>query len=160
MYDFDTIDAEQRKQMNESRRKKVGDWICESELDNRITNELRFNYGYLCVRTAMYFGQEANQFELYIKGRRIHLAYIGVGPEHRRQGVGARMMETLTGLADKYGYSVDLDVTPKFGVAQEVLVSFYQKFSFEFEGSRQTLHMIRPANAFVVTETDNGTVHQ
>ena len=158
MYDFTTVDAEQLKQMNESRRKQVGGWISESELDNPITNELRFNYRYVCVRETMYFGQEGNRLELQIKpeARHIHLAYIGVGPEFRRQGVGTRMMVTLTALADKYGYSIDLDVTPKFGVSREVLVSFYQRFDFTFDGFKRMFHMVRPATT--VMEAGNGTL--
>ena len=40
------------------------------------------------------------------------------------------MMETLTEIADKYGYTIDLDVDPKFGMGKRVLKNFYKKFGF------------------------------
>lgn len=40
------------------------------------------------------------------------------------------MMNTLLSLADKYTYSIDLSIDPKFGVSRKVLVKFYGKFGF------------------------------
>lgn len=133
MVDVLSLNEAQIEQIEEKRAEKLGVFICESRSSNPIIMELRYNYGYVFLRDCFLYGQDCNQFELRVNDqkKRIYLAFIGVGEEYRRKGIGTKMMNTLCSLADTYGYDIDLDVDPKFGVGKRILVGFYKKFGFE-----------------------------
>lgn len=68
----------------------------------------------------------------------VHLGFIGVIPEDRRQGRGAALMHLVTEAADRVGLPMDLFVRPVAAagdrhppVGKEKLRAFYRKFGFE-----------------------------
>lgn len=83
------------------------------------------------------------ELKVYDNSRHMHLAYIGVGEDCHKRGTGSTMMQMLCYLTGKYGYSIDLDITTKFGMLKNNLIRFYKKFGFVHEGSRISSHYIR-----------------
>jgi ribosomal protein S18 acetylase RimI-like enzyme len=131
MINIEDLSVEEWENIEKERANKIGSLFCESVSDNPILRELRFNYNFLHLEPNL-IGLENNKLELKVDDKRkhIHIAFIGVGEKDRKKGIGSKMMNILTNLADKYQYSIDLDVDPQFGVKKNVLIHFYSKFGF------------------------------
>jgi len=147
MIDFSNISQNELKRLEQERAKQMSGTFIEHPERNPILLELRFNYGYLHIGPFL-MGKEGNKFELLFRSfdKEIHLAFIGVPEGSQQQGIGTEMMNILTTLADKYHYSIDLNIDPKFGVTKEVLHSFYQRFGFVSSEPEDDTYMIRKYN--------------
>jgi GNAT superfamily N-acetyltransferase len=121
---------EQVDELQAARDKGFGEWVNETRSGSPIINEMKFNRGFAYLHPFLVCN--VGQFELSIHDDRkhVHLAYIGVNEDLRQQGYGTEMMNILLSAADQYGYTVDLDITPKFRVGWRVLNAFYKKFGF------------------------------
>ncbi len=97
-----------------------------------------------------------------VVGRRelpmIHIGYIGVDKDSRRQGNATRLMKMLCEVADRLGCTVELDVEPKAEardkrppMTKRQLVRFYKQFGFtptdEGMYAYQMIRMPRDHNA-------------
>jgi GNAT superfamily N-acetyltransferase len=147
MIDFSNISQNELKQLEKERARQIGEAFIEHPERNPILLELRFNYGYLHVGPFL-IGKEGNKFELLFRSfdKELYLAFIGVPEEIRCKGIGTEMMKILISLADKYHYSIDLNVDPKFGVDKETLLSFYQIFGFVSSDPEDGMYMERKYN--------------
>jgi GNAT superfamily N-acetyltransferase len=137
MIDFSTITNEELEILENEREKVMPKMIVEARSDNEIINELRFNYGFINFGYMLLNGQNGSKLELHVTKitgefaeKNIHLAFIGIVEDSRKQGMGSNLLKILTDLADKYGYSMDLDVNTKFGMKKSVLKAFYKKHGF------------------------------
>lgn len=138
MLDFSKLTREEVTELNEKRAKQLREqtngFLNEPQACfSPVINDLRFNHGYIYLRPFLIQGQTGDKFELRVDDDRklIHMAYIGVADDRKRQGHGSNMMEMITSIADKYGYDMDLTVEPKFGIGKRVLTKFYKKYGFE-----------------------------
>jgi GNAT superfamily N-acetyltransferase len=131
MINFETITEEEIKIIEEKRAESLGQWFCETLDDNIIIKELRLNYGFLYLYPNLISEQGKLELQFDEKRKIMHLAFIGIAENIRKQGFGTEMMNNLLRLTDKHGYDVDLHVAAKFGVAKKVIVKFYKKFGFE-----------------------------
>lgn len=133
---FQTLSKQELKAMDKERaehlEKATNGFFFEAPTHNPVINSLRYEHNYLYLHPFVIHSQLGLKFELHVEEneKRIHLAYIGVPDDIKKQGHGKQMMQTLCDLADKYGYSIDLDVTPKFGTGKRVLNKFYKSFGF------------------------------
>ena len=76
-----------------------------------------------------FINNDGNIVEVYVREyKTIHLSFIKVLKQ--RQGNGTKIMNLLTRIADKYGYTIDLSISSKFGTPKKVLRKFYEKFGF------------------------------
>lgn len=137
MIDFTTLTNDELENLEIEREKLMPNMIIEARSDNEIINELRFNYGFINFGYMLLNGQNGSKLELHVNNitgeyaeKNIHLAFIGVVEDSRKQGMGNKLLKILTDLADKYGYSMDLDVDTKFGMKKSVLKAFYKKHGF------------------------------
>lgn len=123
---------ETNKERAEHLEKATNGFIVEPPVLCPVINDLRYNYGFWYIRPFL-IDNDGLKFELYTytDKKQIHLAFIGVPDDKKQQGLGTQMMNALIEIADKYGYSIDLEVAPKFGVGKRVLKKFYKKFGFE-----------------------------
>jgi GNAT superfamily N-acetyltransferase len=144
MIDFDKITPEELQKMEEERVKHIPAFMCESPSDNKFINELRFNHNYVLLEPFLISNNSKLELQINDHRKVIHIAYIGVTESLRKQGYGSQIMETLTSLADKYGYSMDLDIVPKFGVNKTVLRKFYKKHGFVTKEGYNKDYMVRP----------------
>lgn len=141
MIDFAKLTGDEVIELNKDRAEKLKEatngMFIEPSTISPIYNELRFNHGYWHLFPFLINDQTSQKFELRVVDDRkhIHLAYIQVGEDSRQQGLGNQMLKTLTDLADKYGYSIDLDVKAKYGVGKRVLKNFYKKHGFVRKGA-------------------------
>lgn len=131
MVNFQTIMESDLVHLEDERKKVIPAMIVETPSVNPIINELRFNHSYVYMYPFLINSQTGDKFELDVVGNRkiIYINYIGV--MEKRQGRGRKMMSILTGLCDKYGYELNLEVCPKFGVSRWVLIKFYKSFGFK-----------------------------
>jgi ribosomal protein S18 acetylase RimI-like enzyme len=149
MIDFRTITKEELEQLENQRKLELQGMI-ETQTDDEIINELRFNYGFIFFGYLLINIEDGVKLELRIvdlKGqfaeRKIYLGYIGIEEEKRKRGIGNKYMRILTGLADKYQYDMALDVDTRFGTKKSVLRGFYRKHGFISEqGDKNS--MFRP----------------
>lgn len=147
---FSELSIEEIKQMNEERaervKKSTNDMLYEVPVVCPVINDLRYNHHYWLLNPFL-INNDGLKFEMRTDGNKkeIHLAFIGVPVEMREQGYGHEMMETLTNIADKYGYTIDLEVVPKFGIGKRILKGFYKKHGFVKDDRpyRGNDHMIR-----------------
>lgn len=146
--ELDKIETERAEHLKEV----TNDWMREARTTNPVINDMRFNHNYLYIRPYLFDNVTYGKFELYPYDdkKKIHIAYIGVGEERRRTGIGTKMMKLITELADKYGYTLDLTVEPKFGVGKRVLNKFYKSHGFVFDKGRfeDNRHMVRKPCAY------------
>ena len=140
MIDFKTINEELLSSMEYKRKEQMPNMIVERTSRNPIINELRFNYHFIYLGNFLIQGQDGTKFELHIRSKQLNgeqsdnnitLAYIQVLEESRRSGLGHKYLGLLTELADKYNYTIDLEVNSKFGIKKSVLKSFYKMHGFE-----------------------------
>lgn len=135
MIDFLQISKEELNTIEEMRAKRLEEstngFIMERRSPNPIINDLRFNHGYWHIHQFL-INNDGLKFEVWTeeKRKRLHIAFISVPEELRQQGHGSKMMKTICELADKYGYTLDLDVDARFGVGKRVLLKFYKSFGF------------------------------
>ena len=145
---YQTMPMEELRQANKERQehldKVTNGFFHEMPTDNPIINELRFEHEYLYLHPFVIHSQLGLKFELSWEesSKRLHLGFISVPDEMKRQGYGTQMMQLLCELADKYGYSIDLDVDPKFGTGKRVLKKFYKSFGF-VKGNYGIDHLVR-----------------
>jgi ribosomal protein S18 acetylase RimI-like enzyme len=137
MIDFTTLSNDELEILEVEREKLMPNMIIETRSDNEIINELRFNYEFINFGYMLLNGQNGSKLELHITNitgeyaeKNIHLAFIGIVEDSRKQGMGNKLLKIVTDLADKYGYSMDLDVDTKFGMKKSVLKKFYKKHGF------------------------------
>ncbi|MFV1457373.1 N-acetyltransferase [Bacillus mycoides] len=136
MIDFKEVTEDELRVLEgqrESQFNKVMSGIFVENLTSEpVINELRFNFGYLYLGNFLIDMTTGAKFELHINDdSTIHLAFIGVPDDKREKGLGTKMMEQLTYIADKYQYDVQLNIEPKFGVGKKVLKGFYKKYGFK-----------------------------
>ena len=87
--------------------------------------------------------------EIYPAHGSIHLAFIGVNHESRRQGRASTVLGQLATVADKHGVPVDLSVQPsgRGGLAKRELFNWYQRKGFKRQNypnsDKQSDRMIR-----------------
>lgn len=131
MVDFQNIIENDLALLEAERKKVIPAMIVETPSVNPIINELRFNHGYVYMYPFLINSQTGDKFELDVVGNKkvIFINYIGV--MEKRQGRGRMMMKILTALCDKYGYELNLEVCPRFGVSRWVLIRFYKSFGFK-----------------------------
>jgi GNAT superfamily N-acetyltransferase len=151
MIDFSTLTNEELEILENEREKVMPNMIVEARSNNEIINELRFNYGFINFGYMLLNGQNGAKLELHVTNitgkyaeKNIHLAFIGIVEDNRKQGDGSKLLTILTDLADKYGYSMDLDVDTKFGMKKSVLKAFYKKHGF-IQSKEYNEKMYRPA---------------
>ncbi len=135
MIAVEELTAEEIEEIEEERARAFGNWVRERRSTSPIINSLRFNHTYAYLGDMLYGSSKESEgctFELKVNDERkhIHLAFIGVSEHMRNQGKGSGMMTILTGLADQYGYTMDLDVVTKFGCNRRGLIRFYKRFGF------------------------------
>jgi ribosomal protein S18 acetylase RimI-like enzyme len=137
MIDFTTLTNEELEILENEREKVMPNMIVETRSDNEIINELRFNYGFINFGYMLINGQNGAKLELRVTNltgeyaeRSIHLAFIGILEDSRKQGMGNNLLKILTDLADKYEYDMDLDVDTKFGMKKSILKRFYKNHGF------------------------------
>ena len=134
--DFSKIEPEYLQKMENERadyiRKILGGFLVETKSTNPIINQLRFSHGYLFLHPFLIHGQLGFKWELRPSEslKELHIAFIGVPEDLRRQGYGKGMMETMTRLADKYGYDLTLEMDSQFGMSKLILKKFYSSFGF------------------------------
>ena len=136
MIDFKEVTEDGLRVLEERREKQFSEVMSgifvEKLTSEPIINELRFNFGYLYLGNFLIHMTTGAKFELHINDdSTIHLAFIGVPDDKRKQGLGTKMMEQLVYCADKYQYDVQLNIEPKFGVGKKVLKGFYKKYRFK-----------------------------
>jgi ribosomal protein S18 acetylase RimI-like enzyme len=80
----------------------------------------------------------------------VHLHFIGVSPDQRQQGRGARLMQIVLAAADAVGLPVTLEVSPeqvrgekKPPMNKKQLRAFYEKFGFRTDRARGLDAMVR-----------------
>jgi ribosomal protein S18 acetylase RimI-like enzyme len=148
MIDFGTIAEGELEILENEREKIMPKMIIESRSNNEIINELRFNYGFINFGYMLLNGQNGSKLELRVTNlsaeKNIHLAFISVLEDKREQGMGNQLLKIVTDLADKYGYSMDLEVDTKFGMKKSVLKGFYKKHGFIQDKENKDC-MYRPA---------------
>jgi hypothetical protein len=113
------------------RKKAIPSMIVETPSVNPIINELRFNHSYVYIYPFLINSQTGDKFELDVVGNRKSICINYIGVMEKKQGHGKKMMSMLTALCDKYGYELNLEICPKFGVSRWVLIKFYKRFGFE-----------------------------
>ncbi|WP_144537540.1 GNAT family N-acetyltransferase [Bacillus thuringiensis] len=151
MIDFTSISEEDLEQLEKQREKQfeqaMNGIFVESQSNNLLINELRFNHNYLYMGKFLVQSQTGTKFEIHeINDEHIFIAFIGVPTEDRRRGLGTQMMEELTRIADTHGFKLSLNIDPKFGVGKRVLKKFYKKHGFvESEWYKNNAEMIREA---------------
>ncbi|PES55529.1 GNAT family N-acetyltransferase [Bacillus cereus] len=151
MIDFKRVSKEDLEQLEKQREKQfeqaMNGIFVESQSNNLLINELRFNHNYLYMGKFLIQSQTGAKFEIHeINDEHIFIAFIGVPTEDRRQGLGTQMMEELTRIADTHGFKLSLNIAPKFGVGKKVLKKFYKKHGFvESEWYKNNAEMIREA---------------
>ncbi|MFI8677643.1 MULTISPECIES: GNAT family N-acetyltransferase [Bacillus cereus group] len=151
MIDFTSISEEDLARLEKQREKQIEQAMngifVESQSNNLLINELRFNHNYLYMGKFLIQSQTGAKFEIHeINDEHIFIAFIGVPTEDRRQGLATQMMEELTRIADKHGFKLSLNIDPKFGVGKRVLKKFYKKHGFvESEWYKNNAEMIREA---------------
>ncbi|HHT7008843.1 TPA: GNAT family N-acetyltransferase [Bacillus cereus] len=151
MIDFASISKEDLERLEKQREKEfeqaMNGIFVESQSNNLLINELRFNYNYLYMGKFLIQSQTGSKFEIHeINDEHVFIAFIGVPTEQRGQGLGTQMMEELTCIADTHGFKLSLNIDPKFGVGKGVLKKFYKKHGFvESEWYQNSAEMIREA---------------
>ncbi|MEG7882871.1 GNAT family N-acetyltransferase [Bacillus paranthracis] len=151
MIDFASISEEDLARLEKQREKQIEQAMkgifTESQSDNRLINELRFNHNYLYMGKFLIQSQTGAKFEIHeINDEHVFIAFIGVPTEKRGQGLGTQIMEELTRIADTHGFKLSLNIDPKFGVGKRVLKKFYKKHGFvESEWYKNNAEMIREA---------------
>jgi ribosomal protein S18 acetylase RimI-like enzyme len=132
---FEELSIDEIKELNSDRaihlEKSTNGMMAEPPILCPIINDLRYNYGFWYLRPFL-INNDGLKFEIstYNKDKRIHLAFIGVPHEKRQNGYGTQMMKALTEISDKYGYTIDLEVDPRFGTGKRILIRFYKSFGF------------------------------
>ncbi len=148
---IDDLTADELEEIELDRAKVMGNWIVERRSSSPIINNLRINYCYIYLGDMLFGSSRESEgctFELKVddERKRIHLAFIGVAEGMRKQGRGSEMMRVLTGLADKYGYRIDLQVDTKFGSSKRRLINFYQRFGFICKSGLTYMRPVREGN--------------
>lgn len=152
MIDFTSISKEDLERLEKQREKEfeqaMNGIFVESQSNNLLINELRFNHNYLYMGKFLIKSQTGAKFEIHeINDEHVFIAFIGVPTEKRGEGLGTQMMEELTRIADTHGFKLSLNIDPKFGVGKRVLKKFYKKHGFvESEWYKNSAEMIREAN--------------
>lgn len=102
----------------------------EAPCSNPIINELRVHHNFLHMYPILVNKYTGDTLELSVLGnlKILHIDFIGV--TQKRQGRGTKLMGILTSLSDKYNYTLQLEVYPKFGVSKKTLLRFYKSFGF------------------------------
>lgn len=118
----------------EGGRKEETRYFVETVEDSLLLKELRFNYGYKHIGPFL-VDEEGKKFELSIcePENSIHLAFISVPEPLRQSGRGHEMLEILTLLSDRYGYTLDLTIDARYGVPHDVLKRFYENHGFSYD---------------------------
>jgi GNAT superfamily N-acetyltransferase len=129
------INEKELQEMEDKRAKHLGEFFIETKTKHPIHFELRFKHG--MVQLGEKFIGNEGVLEIDVEDDTdepfIMLQFIQISPEHRRKGFGSKYMKNLTDLADKYGYDMELDVAPKFGVSENVLIEFYEQHGFGWQ---------------------------
>ena len=136
MYDFQTLETSVVKELNEKRAEALVEatngFFVENDCYYPLLNELRYNHDYWMLHPFLLHAELGLKWELYEypEKKSLHLAFISVPEDKRQQGYGHQMMKMLTTLADKYEYTVNLNVDAKFGVGKRILTRFYKAHGF------------------------------
>jgi GNAT superfamily N-acetyltransferase len=107
--------------------------VRESTSDNPVELDLRFNHGFVHIQPFLYNFEDGVKFELSFEEdiKRIHLSFIGVNEEMRRNGTGTKAIKILAESGKKYGYhDILLEIDTRFGVGKRALNTFYKKLGF------------------------------
>lgn len=117
----------------ENREMEIGHWLKEVVDYHIVPLMLRLKYGW--IHHEPFFLTKHGQVELYYKKKdkepTLHVAYIGVNEEFRRQGLGSEYLQVLREVAEKYGYKILQELNPKFSISEEGLIEFYEKNGFK-----------------------------
>jgi hypothetical protein len=148
--DFRMITEEELEELEEERKEYIPNMFIETIDHNEILTELRFIFGYMHIGYLLLNGEDDVQLELNITKidgdfytRNIHLSFIGVNKNNRRKGMGHKHLQILTTLADRYEYTMDLEIDEKFGMNKEMLRRFYSSHGFIIDDYRED-KMYRP----------------
>jgi GNAT superfamily N-acetyltransferase len=135
--DFRMITKEELEELEEERKQYIPQMFVETIDHNEILTELRFIFGYMHIGYFLLNGEDNVKLELHItkiegefETKEIHLSYIGVERNSRRKGIAHKHLQILTTLADRYEYTMDLEIDEKFGMDKEVLRKFYASHGF------------------------------
>jgi predicted GNAT family N-acyltransferase len=135
--DFRMITENELAELEEERKQYIPNMFIETIDHNEIITELRFIFGYMHIGWFLINGEDSVKLELHVTKidgelytRNIHLAFIGIENANRRKGMGHKHMQILTTLADRYKYTMDLEIDEKFGMNKETLRKFYSSHGF------------------------------
>lgn len=107
-----------------------------------IYEELDRN-GYTYIK-PFYINDDGSAIEIWVYDdfKTIHLTFIKTWVQ--RQGYGTKIMEFLTNIADKYGYTMKLTIDSRFGTPKKVLRKFYGKFGFVQSSNDKDKYIRKP----------------